>query len=132
MKVFVLGTEDYDGLSIDGIYSSKAKALEAAPYFRYQLKDPTIFEFDLDPPNEGEKYVEMWNANIWSDGRIESSDWIDKPSLIGKTSWHGSKYKYRPFGLNAKAETKAGAEALATEAFKRLSLTDLCLKSFFV
>lgn len=59
MKVYVLGDDKIDGVSIKGIYSTKEKAIQALPYHEYLIEDD-IAEIELDPPNKGEIYEQYY------------------------------------------------------------------------
>lgn len=79
MKVYVLGNDDYEGMNIIGIYSTKEKAIEALPYENMNEND--IYEYEIDTPNDGEKYELFYYCGM--DGsEVWTGEMKEKPSQV--------------------------------------------------
>lgn len=63
MKVYIIAESDYDGVNIESVYSTKEKAVEALPYY-CAMDEEDIYEYELDPIHEGEKYEIYHYCNI--------------------------------------------------------------------
>lgn len=63
MIVYILADSDYGGMNINGVYSSKEKAMEALLYSEY-LKEHDIYEFELDPVSQGEIFENYYYCVI--------------------------------------------------------------------
>lgn len=92
MKIYLVGEDDYDGTNIYGLYSSKEKSIEALPYFN--CKEDDITEFEVDPPNTGEKYEEFYYYNFFKEGDEQHNITRSRPSDIEPISYGLLNGKY--------------------------------------
>lgn len=90
MKVYVLGNDNYEGLDIESVYSTKEKAIEALPYYQ-AMTEEDIYEYELDPVHTGEKYEIYHYCNV--DPNSKDKAWGGTQSV--KPS------EVRPFGFCA-------------------------------
>lgn len=81
MKIYILACHNYDGIDVEGVYSTREKALEAIRYHE-NLREEAIEEYELDPPNVGEIYEDYFYCNV-------------KPSESVTKMW-GDSCKIRP------------------------------------
>lgn len=88
MRIYLLCCYDYELMDIEGIYSSKEKALEAAAYFRCREND--IKEFEVDRANVGEKYERFYYYNIrggkeWGDCSLKKPSEVNSMEFIERS-----------------------------------------------
>ena len=74
MKLYLLRIEDRDGVDIQGLYSSKEKAIESFPFNANKLSEEDIEEIEVDPPNGPERYETYFCAIAHTDGSICALD----------------------------------------------------------
>lgn len=79
MKIYILEDPDYDGVNIEGVFSTREKALAALPYSAY-LKEEHIQEHEVDPVCDSEKYEDYYYCNVCPSEKDEKV-WGDKTRL---------------------------------------------------
>lgn len=125
MKVYVFGSEDFDGLWIYGIYSSKEKALESRPFHCNELDESNIFEFEVDPPHGPDTYEDQHYFAISTTGETRAgTHWVKSPfqdevRFFETLDSPLSKGSVFVFGY---AHTPEEASRLALEEFERRGL----------
>lgn len=82
MKIYAILGVGYEGDGVKAVYSTKEKALEALPYLASCFDEGDIEEYDIDPPNEGEKYEKFYYFNIFSNGESFRGETYEKPSEV--------------------------------------------------
>ena len=74
MKLYLLRTENYEGVDIHGLYSSKEKAIESFPFRPETLDESDIEEIEVDPPCGEERYELFFYAVACTDGDSWNED----------------------------------------------------------
>lgn len=123
MKLYLLRNENYEGVDIHGLYSSKKKAIESFPFRSDMLNESNIEEIEVDPPHGEERYELYFYAVAYTDGY----SWIgDHPCRKTKSnaeastphlSWDehtniGSVLAYAPSKEEAAAKAAEGIPML--------------------
>ena len=67
MKIYILEDPDYDGVSIEGVFSTREKAVAALPYHN-GLNEDSIVEHEVDPVYSGEIYENYFYCNVRPSG----------------------------------------------------------------
>lgn len=89
MKIYIIQEEDYEGINIYGIFSSKEKAIEYFPFLEGHYNEKDIKEYQIDPEKPLIKYQDNFghyiskNNKEWSfTGRILETKFV--PFILNK------------------------------------------------
>lgn len=110
MKIYIVGEDDYDGTNIFGVYSTREKAVEALHYLDAYLKEEDIKEYELDLPNDGEKYEVFHSCHMKDGGEKEFFTTENKPSTVVPITYGYGKTPYWSGHGRTKEEAEANAE----------------------
>lgn len=128
MKIYLLAREDYEGIDVAGVFSSRQKALDAIPFFEWQHDESDVLEMEVDPVLEGEKYHLMffccaYRPPLLVDGKNyhEGTRWM-KETEASELKFSAAFYKEEEFiTCLAYAKTEQQAIANAIDGLKFLN-----------